>query len=90
MEAGRALIVIICTHAPAQKLSQVFQMHRSTMGTFTKGLLYTRHWAEYLNLNANMANLEEHVLPRFLCQWKSGGWATLYYQFPRFSEPTKC
>lgn len=43
--------------------------------TFTKGLLYTRHWAGYLNLNANIANLEEHVLPRFLCQRESGGWA---------------
>lgn len=59
VEAGRALTVIICTQAPAQELSQVFQMHGSAMGTFTKNLVYARHWTGHLNLHANVINLED-------------------------------
>lgn len=64
MEAERALIVIICTQAPAHALALAFQMHGSTMGTFTKGLVYARHWTGQLNLNVNVTNLEDtRVLP---------------------------
>lgn len=65
MEAGRALIVFICTRAPAHALpSLVFQMHGSTMGTFTQGLVYVRHWTGHWNLTVNGANLEDtRVLP---------------------------
>lgn len=64
MKAERALTVIIYTWVPAHALALAFQMHGCTMGTFTKGLVYARHWTGQLNLNVNVTNLEDtHVLP---------------------------
>lgn len=68
---------------------------RSTTGTN----IYQRpaagqYWAGHLNLNMNIANLEDMWAfdhqARFLWQQKSGGWPILSDQFPKLSEPTKC